>query len=280
VDLAGNNGNSFVIFMSDHGFQANKYTFHINNWLSQNGFLKTKIVMAHFLMKKLRYVYKKTRLGASKNTLKKRIKNIEQSFSIDWGKSIGYAVANNSYAQIFLREGLRESDKINLIDTLMSIKGPDNINFFETYYTKYDLYGEVANECMPDLIFIPKNGNSCLSTFDGKDIFSTRIYPEDYQVGYHHPEGIFVISGENIPIQEKLRAHIIDIFPTVVYMMGLKIPSYIDGKVIIDVFPMQFLNQHEILFSNDISEKKNEDFKYEKEDKEKVEKSLKDLGYF
>jgi hypothetical protein len=55
--------------------------------------------------------------------------------------------------------------------------------------------------------------------------------------GTHRMNGIFLAFGENIRpgvILEK--AHITDLAPTVMYMMGLQVPSHMDGRVLQEIF--------------------------------------------
>lgn len=280
VNLAKAQGTDHIVFMSDHGFQTNRKTFYINNWLFKCGFLKTKGIFLNSFIKILRMLYRKTLLGISKTGLRKRFKNFEQSFAIDWERTIAYASANNSYAQIYFGDNIKEADKSKLIDTLMGIKDTDNgHSFFETYYTKYDLYGAVDIEYMPDLVFVPRDGNSCLATFDRRLIFKTNKFPYDYQIGNHHPDGIFAVLGDGVSMRKELSGSIIDVYPTILFMLGVEIPSYISGKVILDAFSDQYLRENGILFSSNQIQRAKDEFDYTDSDKSEIEKSLRNLGY-
>ena len=53
----------------------------------------------------------------------------------------------------------------------------------------------------------------------------------------HRPEGVFIFAGPDISSNDKLNfANIWDIFPTLLHMSGMSIPSYVDGKIIKEIF--------------------------------------------
>lgn len=61
----------------------------------------------------------------------------------------------------------------------------------------------------------------------------------------HSPSGIIMISGgpirHNFLIKE---AHIIDIFPTILYLLGLPIPEDVEGRIFGDAFGTEYLRKN------------------------------------
>ena len=51
--------------------------------------------------------------------------------------------------------------------------------------------------------------------------------------GTHRQKGIFLMYGKNIPAMEVRDTQMWDITPTLLYALDVKIPSYMDGRVII-----------------------------------------------
>jgi len=108
---------------------------------------------------------------------------------------------------------------------------------FARVATPEELYGVsgLDPERFGDLILVPSPGHN-MSLRAHK-----RQYVKEARDGssYHHPEGIFSISGANInPANDRLSG-IVNIAPTVYAAVGAKIPAYMDGEVLIDVFSRQ-----------------------------------------
>ena len=55
-------------------------------------------------------------------------------------------------------------------------------------------------------------------------------------IGDHHPDGIVFISGPGIQSNQKISASVLDIVPTVLALMDIPLPDYLEGKVIKDAF--------------------------------------------
>jgi hypothetical protein len=55
--------------------------------------------------------------------------------------------------------------------------------------------------------------------------------------GTHRMNGIFLAYGDNIQPGTTLeKAHITDLAPTILYMMGLQPPEHMDGRVLSEIF--------------------------------------------
>ncbi len=63
---------------------------------------------------------------------------------------------------------------------------------------------------------------------------------------FHTREGSFFALGPCIKKGQKVNCNIVDIAPTVLYILGVQIPSYIDGKVIDQAIESQYLNQNPV----------------------------------
>jgi predicted AlkP superfamily phosphohydrolase/phosphomutase len=102
------------------------------------------------------------------------------------------------------------------------------------------------------------------------------------QTGTHRPHGIFHIQGEGIKADEELvGAEIIDIAPTLLYLLDLPVPSDMDGKVLEDAVTADYLAEHpvrRIESGGDESQGRGESA-YTDEEAEKIEERLRSLGY-
>ncbi len=66
---------------------------------------------------------------------------------------------------------------------------------------------------------------------------------------WHRKYGILVIRGEPIrPGQELLEASVLDLVPTVLTLLGLPIPPDLDGRVLVEAFRPEFLEEHPVRY--------------------------------
>jgi len=59
--------------------------------------------------------------------------------------------------------------------------------------------------------------------------------------GYHRPEGVLIGFGPAFRSVQGLEASIVDVAPTVLYLMDLPIPSYMDGRLVEEALSPELL---------------------------------------
>ena len=100
--------------------------------------------------------------------------------------------------------------------------------------------------------------------------------------GWHHPEGVFVISGEGIAKGRNIgRIQQPDITPTLLHLYGLPAGKDMDGKILKEAFDEEFIKANPPKYID--TYEKPGDIKAETESMElpdEVERKLRDLGYF
>ena len=71
------------------------------------------------------------------------------------------------------------------------------------------------------------------------------VQPRDYVIGTHHPDGVFLAYGPGIEAGKMLgRRHITDVTSTLLYSLGLPIPSDLEGKVPTAMFTADYQAKH------------------------------------
>ena len=130
----------------------------------------------------------------------------------------------------------------------------------------------------PDVVYMAK-GMYLAGAFYGftshRPIAETNVW-----LGNHRINGIFFAKGDGIEKGKRIAgARIIDIAPTILYLMEEKIPLSMDGKVIDEAFTQQFLSANQKEFCEGPSEKGHKDSSFSPADEEDVVKRLKGLGY-
>jgi len=238
-----------LLIISDHGFGPVKKYFYINKFLYEQGFLKFK---------------KDEKIFTQQNTPDGLLK------SINWGETKAYSLGDYGEIRINLknREPLgivsqgEEYKKLRkLIKSLLEkITDPeDGEKIIDKVYFKEELYsGEYLNDA-PDLMFTMRNCEYiCYINGRGNEFYNydkTLLKPPSLEEmnqwnGAHNMEGIFIAYGKNVNKDAQIeKINLIDIAPTILYLKGIDIPNYMDGKALKDLFHK---NQCEFCLSSNL----------------------------
>lgn len=307
IDLAKNK-NYNVIIVSDHGTgrQVNR-RFDVNNWLATHGFL-TKIgnrtqgtqklsdffvdKLTEFLRKRglspwLRSVYGFVEKKLSKKVYSSPSNMVEELIQWENTKAFSYEGSGTNYAgiQILRKElfsqGALHSDEYKdlrdeLCDKLKRYKDPQtNKRVIDEIFLKEQIFHGDNMHLMPDIILKLKK-NYVTSTFTSSSVSS--VVSSDKEL-IHTESGVFIANG---PIFKKglkiADVNIVDIAPTLLYILDIPIPKDMDGNVLKLVF-----NEKSPLFEKEIEyqepKKIVEDFQFTHRETEEIRDRLRALGY-
>jgi hypothetical protein len=94
-------------------------------------------------------------------------------------------------------------------------------------------------------------------------------------------EGILVMCGKHVRRGYALPdCNIMDLMPTILYLMGLKILSDIDGKVLEDAFTLSYTKRRSVTVEEaTLPPTIQKRYTLTKEEEERVKERLKALGY-
>ncbi|RLI74042.1 hypothetical protein DRP04_15145 [Archaeoglobales archaeon] len=262
-----------VIVMSDHGFGPLYKELHLNKWLMDKNLLKVKekkdIPFHRYLLSRtgltremVATLVNKLHLEKIAKSMPKRLKRALPShyvpFEIDWSRTKAYSVATHGLLYINLKgrnpsgivEPGEEYEELRnyIIRELYKLKDPENgKKIVVRVYKREELYrGKYVNKA-PDLLVMTDMTYQNIGTLDNT-LLRPSWKPEEGKLslltkqrplasGSHRMEGIFIMKGENVKRNEKIKnAEIIDIAPTILHMMGVPVPLDMDGKVLKDAF--------------------------------------------
>jgi predicted AlkP superfamily phosphohydrolase/phosphomutase len=150
-------------------------------------------------------------------------------------------------------------------------------------YKREELFQGRFVENAPDLIVVPEEGYEFNQSFieNPEEIFKSNVLQKDH-TGIHDQDGIFILHGDDLAKKTTVeQMNIVDIFPFILYYMGVDIPAYTDGKVLSGLFSESFIKDNPIRYTDLVAgpKEKPELEAFSEEDKDKIEKRLKDLGY-
>ncbi len=210
-------------------------------------------------------------LGKLRRTLDKRrggrglLKRFFLSFAdVDWSRTRAYSIGYIGEVHINLRgrepQGIvepgedYERTRDLMIADLRALKLPDGTPLVEHIWKKEEIYHGAHLAEAPDILFLPRNLETI--AFGDFEFGSNKIVEPSYGVSSsHRMNGIFVANGAGIkpagefgrtPSQassdsnpdagasrDDMRgAQLIDLAPTVLHLMGLPVPTDMDGRVL------------------------------------------------
>lgn len=291
-----------LMIVSDHGQTASRGIVDLNTWLMENGFLVTKPSrrrwisrsdIYRFLSRWDMYPFYK-RLSSIKSlscideTLKKKIpweKNLLQE--TDWSRTQAYSISS---AGIFINLAGREPKGIvgtgeygqlreKIISSLRNLRSPETgEKIVLRALRREEVYQGEFLEKMPDIVVEWEDGYSNLVSegIPRRQMISKS--EQRFHGGVHTRDGIFIAWGPDIAKGKELdRMWIVSVAPTLLYLLGLPIPSDLDGRVLTEILSNP---PEEIPYSPAGNNKKSPQmWKYSPEEDKAILKRLRDLGY-
>jgi predicted AlkP superfamily phosphohydrolase/phosphomutase len=238
-----------VMVFSDHGFKLIEKTVSLNTFLHEKGFIKIlprkrrifklgKIkrfienVDSHGLRYKI-YEFLGMDLKVRRNIIHKytsRQKVFER---------LPVYMRNGCYfGNLFINNKFINSSSLidDVINTIMEMREPvTGERVVKRLYLTDELFHGAFMDSMPYLFVEPAGRFSFTPGIFRDDIFSNVEYSRENSGG-HAIDGIITIWGRGIRPLQGIDCSIIDISPTVLAILGIDIPEYMDGRVLDEVF--------------------------------------------
>lgn len=219
------------------------------------------------------------------------MKRLFLSFAdVDWARTKAFAVG--SFGQIYINqvgqrpqgivqpgkeyEELREeiaAQALELLDPRTGQRVVDRV------HRREEIYSGPLVEKAPDLVLQSRNWE--YMAFGHADFGASHVVePVVGMSGHHRPDGVVMLAGQGIEAGVELDgANITDLAPTILYAMGIPIPSDMDGRVLTDAFTPDYLSAVEVQYSDELSERPTGEGQYSEEDEEEIKERLRGLGY-
>jgi predicted AlkP superfamily phosphohydrolase/phosphomutase len=300
--------------MSDHGAgPASGWVFFIDEWLRENGYLRfvPRSPLKKALSQTVRFALDtlSRRLPSDrKDSLMRRFPGLRtrsQGFIrrslVDWSRTQVFSGEHPATLRINLKS--RESQGTvspggeerqicdRLIRELEELKIPNTgERLVEKVYRREELYHGSHAHLGPDLIVLTKDlchqirgGHYPVGL--GYHQVICRKNPDEFFVdGVHRLCGVFMAIGPHIrsAVDFEEPFSIMDIFPTVLFAMGLEVPLGLDGRVLESIFEETYLTRNPSRYREyDLTRTRGGGEKsYDRvEDSEKIERVLRGLGY-
>ncbi len=288
VAYADRNGATTLV-MSDHGHGSLDGKAQPNQLLREWGYLKLR---SPWNQASTRANYWWHRLTKGRQTrFEQGSRGIERDLAVDWSRTRACVMHAGIYGYLYINLQGRgplgivppsqfESLRDELAQRLRAatVRNPDGqvVPIFEHVHKTEELYGcrREDNPNLPDLMLAPHPGLSVVRRIRGRQ--AVRWVPLDRLEGTHRLEGVFGLRGPNVRRGIRVDANIIDITPTALSALGLRVPVDMEGRAIREAFSANLLVEQEPPLGT-IQESGREVFS--EEDRRVLEKRLSDLGY-
>jgi len=307
-----------VMVMSDHGFGATHSLFNINDWLRAKGFLKINdkvprlsfyrrissllinFVQIHGLLKIYYFLTDRSSVAlAWTNKVRSLLGLTSAAFppleevSVDWSNTKAYSLGAGNAGRIYINVKGREPQGIiepgkeygkfrkHIIEELRNLTDPETGKRVDVeVFKKEEIYhGEYFDQA-PDIIFFLNGERTGIDWTFGHDSFFTNDLSTKHDNADHRMNGVLIMMGPGIKRAKTIsRAEIIDLAPTILYMMGLHIPSDLDGKVLTDAFTSSHLRSNPIKYKKAMGKAARLKYEWSRAEEERIKERLKTLGY-
>jgi predicted AlkP superfamily phosphohydrolase/phosphomutase len=302
-----------VIVMSDHGGMAHpKYYLNTNHWLRTLDLLKpgpkanqstsglkgafkqiyrTKIRRLPYLEKIYRRLPQRLKKMAT-NLDSQTMMNLD---AIDWKHTKAYRFPMyppvegiminviGRQAEGCVQAGEEyEALRTQILEEVRKLREPGTGEpIVLEAYRREELYHGERLETAPDIIIVTKD---CYKGGTGIDELISEV-PLDVLSklsGVHRMDGIILAQGPHIRRNGLIEgAGIIDVAPTVLYALGMAIPSDMDGKTLTGLFEDTYTEQTAASYTDErkVEDVASEEYGYSEEEEESVRLKLEALGY-
>jgi len=301
-----------LVMLSDHGSgPIHNRAIHLNLWLEREGFLtfhKTRgpSMPARLFRRGKELLYSLlpfqtlTKVRAFlPNKIRSHIFSQTLFPDVEWSKTKAYSEEFRGHIWINLKgrdpQGIVEPgieyEKVReeIIFRLSELRDPETgERLLVGVHRREDLHEGPFLENLPDLIVEARGTPAIFRPRSEKGIQPpVRILTKEEMNGFetsgsHLLHGIFLIKGKGIKAGNEMKgAQIVDLAPTILYLLGESIPKDMDGRVLKGVFEPRFLASNPIT-SEDIEPEERMDHgrgAYTEKEKREIEERLKGMGY-
>ncbi len=315
-------GETTLVLMSDHGAGPVRKVVNLNKWLEREGILtfhnlgasslsgkvsslvtstaRGLLHTAFSLMKRRLPAHMRAKLKRFLPGLRDKLEGAMFSSLLDWHNTKAYSLG--SYGNIYINLKNREADGVvnegeeyealrdNIASRLMELTDPTTGGrVVKEVLRREEIYTGPFVDRAPDLIVHWSDaGYHSVQRFGRTEdsVFSDSLYFHLTNIrytGHHRLNGIFAVKGPGVERDKEIEgAKIVDIAPTVLYLLGLPVPSDMDGRVLEAAFLPEYVRDNPLECETLSEEEEETDLTsevYDQEESNRIAERLRNLGY-
>jgi len=281
--------NAAVLIMSDHGHGSLDGKAQPNRLLHEWGYLALRNPWEQACTRASYWVH---RLTKGKTTrFEQGSRGIERELAVDWTRTRACVMHAGLYGYLYINlqgrgphglvapaeyEALRDELAARLRAATASDRTGRALRIFAQVHKTEELYrcSRDDNPNLPDLLLVPTRGLAVVRKIRGRR--PVRWCPPGRLEGTHRDEGILALGGKGVRGGLRTEANIVDIAPTVLAALGLRVPVDMEGRVIREAFVREPVIEREPPLKKVLEEQVEV---YSDADRRILEQRLSDLGY-
>lgn len=244
-----------VIAVSDHGFGPCRALVSVNGLLRNAGLQRGLAYGTRFRYRARRLADRFQHWRARRKpagTAQRQPRSIEGQVGCDWKRTIAFAPFGQLCGSIFLNHVLLGTEsaaaraKAEVIATCREARDPATGEFlFADVFAVAERYGlDPAAEGLPEVLALSADGYQAQSKWS--PFRNDWIRPDWNLPATHYLEGVLAIDAPELQSGPRLSADLHDLAPTLLALLGLPIPAFMEGRVLQEAFetalPVQFHN--------------------------------------
>ncbi len=297
-----------VIIMSDHGMGAAHRFVVLNNWLLRAGFMALKrrpvtwfkkvLFRSGFNLRNIHILA--DRLGLAKVAeyranyfVDHLLKRVFLSFNdVDWSRTTAYSfgrLLGSIYLNVRGRESLgvvepgKDYERVrgDIVRALENFRDPaTGDKIVGAVKFREEIYRGAQVEHAPDIIVWPAKPTDVF--FGLADFGAANLVDTVYRYsGMHRDEGLLIAAGPRLRRGGSIEgSRIADMAPTILHIMGLPVPSGMDGRVLGGLFEPGFLEGRPVVMAGETPEDEVSGTPgYTDSEEREIMSRLGDLGY-
>jgi predicted AlkP superfamily phosphohydrolase/phosphomutase len=302
AELSGPGANLMIV--SDHGAGPLHGVVNLNAWLEQEGFLSyatggsvTRRKLLGEALELRRHLPASWRYAAKQRlpNLRERAQERSDYSVLDWSETqaFSYGTFGNIVVNVRGREAQgvvepgEEYERVRdeIAARIAELRGPGGEQLVADVHRREDLFQGPELDKVPDLL-VEFDRYAWLGKGNLKsrpDSLWDRIEIEDSEhsyVGSHRHEGIAVLAGPAAAAGAALSGELVDVAPTLLYLLGEPIPSDLEGRILFEALRPEILDERPAEYDDTPPE----EFDREREELQdegaaEVERRLRGLGY-
>lgn len=278
-----------VLIMSDHGHGSLDGKVQPNRLLQRWGYLSLKTPLEQASQRAAHWLYRVRKGKATR--FEQGARGVERELAVEWARTRACVMHAGIYG--FLYINLRGRSPIGIVDPAdyealrgeiaarlraETVRWPDGrvLPAFQEVLKPEELYqcDRADYPDLPDLLLAPQPGLAVVRKIRGRG--TVRWCAASRLEGTHRVEGIVALGGPNVRRGATISGEIVDITPTALAALGLRVPIDMEGRVLSDAFATEPVVEREPPLVKQVDE---HDEVYSDHERRMLEQRLSELGY-
>ncbi len=280
---------ALTLVMSDHGHGSLDGKAQPNLLLKRWGYLALRNPLEQ-AQQRTGYWWHRLTKGKA-NRFQQGSRGIERDLAIDWSRTKACVMHAGIYGFLYINlegrgpigivepseyEALRDEIAERLRNATVRDPQGNEVHVFPEVFKTEQLYGCSRDEHpdLPDLLLAPRPGLAVVRKIRGHQ--PVRWCSQRRLEGTHRAEGIVALAGPGVRRGVTVEGNIVDLTPTTLAALGLRVPLDMEGRVLTEAFERPPIIEREPAVEKAAEEKPEV---YSADELEMLEKRLSDLGY-